>query len=167
MVDYSAWLDSQSTWVMPTGRLLIADLAMGVVLGIVLIMFWITVVRPRETTIDNPALTFLIVSRILTVILFVVVGCLTMIAIGGLTEAAATVREPFAAHTERVFGVTQFDCAPTHENAACPTDGLPADRTAVSWLKYGRLVQGVIVVDGTRVGLYDDEGQPVTPVHAR
>ncbi|KAA8818341.1 hypothetical protein CSQ85_09270 [Bifidobacterium rousetti] len=128
MVDYSAWLDSQPTWVMPTGPLLIADLALGVVLGISLIMFRIALVRFRETTGDDPALTFLIVSRALTMIPLVVAGCLTTIVISGFTEASI-LREPFAARTDRVFAVTRFDCQPTHGNVACPTDGLPADRT--------------------------------------
>ncbi|PST47854.1 hypothetical protein COO72_10875 [Bifidobacterium callitrichos] len=166
MVDHPAWLDGQPTWAMPTGPLLAVAIVLTMVFGIILIMFRIALGRFRETTGDDPALTFLIVSRALTMIPLVIVAGFAMFTMTGFSEAA-TLREPFAAHTERVFAVTRFNCTPTHGNAACSTDRLPADRTDATWLKNGRLVQGVIVVNGTKVSLYDNQRQPVTPAFDR
>ena len=128
MIDYSTWLNSRPTWAMPTGLLLIADLFAGVVLGIGLIMFRIALEPSLKETGDDPTTTFFIVSRVLTMILLVIVAGFAMFTMTGFTEASI-LREPFAARTERVFAVTRFDCQPTHGNVACPTDGLPADRT--------------------------------------
>lgn len=92
----------------------------------------------------------IIKSIVLTFAVLTTVVCLVMTAVSVARDA-----ETFDEHTERVFDV---------EKIVCDAYEFPSDHTSATWMQDGRLVKGMILVDGHEVGLAGPDGELLKPV---
>lgn len=103
-----------------------------------------------------------------------ILAYLAVFIIGGVGQNVPEGGESFRRMTERSFGVERLVCGNADkgdsfpdtslDQSGCPVSRLPADRTAASWMRDGRLEQGRFIIDGHRVGLAGPDGELLKPV---
>ena len=154
MVDYSQWLKTVSEAVRPGERtaIILAVLSVFCFAGMVIAFVGgIAFMGPSEEFVKANV-------RITAVMALGFVA--SVIALLFATASGPNGVEPFATHTENMYGIEHLRC----DGADCPAYDLPADNTPAGWLKDGRLEQGRFIVDGHRVGLAGPDGELLKPV---
>lgn len=153
MTDYSQWLETVSEAVRPAKGRRHPRRAVRVLLrrhG--------HRIRGRHR-LHRPSEEFVKANVRITAVM--ALGCVaSVIALLFATASGPNGVEPFATHTENMYGIEHLRC----DGADCPAYDLPADNTPAGWLKDGRLEQGRFIVDGHRVGLAGPDGELLKPV---
>lgn len=144
MTDYSSWLESVK---MGHGGLIplliVFVLAIG---GTIAISFMFDIIGDTRFGVSA-----VLTSTLLLV--FIIVGILVKFCLPPKDTPS------FAQRTGQVFGVERIVC-----DYGCPVYGLSEDRTSATWMQDGRLVKGMILVDGHEVGLAGPDGELLKPV---
>lgn len=157
VIDFADWLKDVSQ-LTPLNN---PDFRLGVVsLGVGLLLLALAVWKKLGLLLRKGR--FVAVSRLLFLAVSIAMLILSGFAFAHLAATRVDARDLFQHEAEKRFGVQSLALDREHWKRTWvplndPKSILPPDRTPCSWFHDGQLHQGMVVVEGSKVGLFESD----------